>query len=439
MPDIYLTVPQAQFSTLLAEYSLFVGGYGCGKTYTLAYNVASDVLTIPPVVPFAVFMPTYSMLAEVTVPTISKMFDAMGIRYSYNKTEKSFIDLPNGATVILKSMEDPSKIAGAEYVRIYVDELETMPFDKGLEAWNNITARGRAKVRHRGKVIQPQIRVYTTPNGGKRGITWKLWGVNETLPPEEQRKRSNYAYVRAPTWSNIAHLSKNYILNLYNLYPSALVNAYLAGEWVNMENGLVYSEYDRVKCRNTFTVTKDDAAIYVGMDFNVGHMAAVVFIRQRNTNEDSLYPWKYHAVREFVDLDDTPAMIKRLKAEYPEKRITIFPDCAGVSRRSADASVSDITLLQQAGFVTRYHPAHPAVKDRVLAMNRGFKSGDVTVNDLLCPKFAEALCEQTYDDKGEPDKTTGIDHVLDAPGYLVEYEMPIRRKNAALVPTYGQY
>lgn len=439
MPQINLTVPQAQFSELDVEYALFVGGYGSGKSFTLSYNLAHDVLTVPPVVPFAVFMPTYSMLAEVTVPTISKMFDTIGIPYRYNKTEKTFCDLPNGATVILKSMEDPSKIAGAEYVRVYVDELETMPFDKGMDAWNNITARGRAKVRYKGKAIEPRIRVYTTPNGGKRGITWKLWGINETLPPEEQKKRKNYAYVRSPTWANISHLSKNYILNLYNLYPATLVNAYLAGYWVNMENGLVYSEYDRVKCRNTFTVTPEDKTLYIGMDFNVGHMAAVVHIRQRNASENALYPWRYHAVREFVDLMDTPAMINKLKTEYPGKKLVIFPDCAGVSRKSSDASISDITLLQKAGFETRYHHSHPAVKDRVLAMNRGFKSGDVTVNDLLCPRYAEALSEQTYDDKGDPDKSTGIDHVLDAPGYLVEYEMPIKRPVIGTVRTYGRY
>lgn len=437
MPDIKLTVPQAKFSQMFDEYALFVGGYGCGKTFTLSYNVVQDILTTPPHVPIAVFMPTYSMLSEVTVPTISKMFDTMGIFHRYNKTDKTFIGIPSGHTVILKSMEDPSKIAGAEYLRIHVDELETMPFAKGMEAWQNIIARGRANVKHRGKRVRTQTRVYTTPNGGKRGITWKLWGVNETLPPEEQRKRKGYAYVRAPTWSNIAHLSKNYILNLYNLYPSALVNAYLAGEWVNMENGLVYSEYDRVKCRNTFTVTPEDLTLFIGMDFNVGHMAAVVFIRQRNTNENSPYPWKYHAVREFVDLMDTPAMIKRLKSEYPNKRLVIYPDCAGVSRKSSDASTSDITLLQQAGFTCRYHPAHPAVKDRVLSMNSGFKRRDVTVNDLLCPRFSEALCEQTYDDNGDPDKSTGIDHVLDAPGYAIEYEMPIRRRAVGIGVSTG--
>ena len=428
MPEIKLTVPQAEFSLLESEYALFVGGYGCGKTFTLAYNVLNDIHTTPPSVPIAVFMPTYSMLNEVTVPTISKMLGDAGIFHRYNKTEKTFVDIPSGHTVILKSMEDPSKIAGAEYLRIHVDELETMPFDKGMEAWRNITARGRAKVRRKGKLVRTQTRVYTTPNGGKRGITWKLWGVNETLPEAEKKKRKEYQFVRAPTWSNIAHLGKNYILNLYNLYPSALVNAYLAGEWVNMENGVVYSEYDRVKCRNTFSVTQGDDVLYVGMDFNVGHMAAVVFIRQRNADVMAQYPWKFHAVAEFVDLMDTPAMIERLKREYPQKKLIIYPDCAGASRKSSDASISDITLLQQAGFTCKYHPSHPPVKDRVLAMNSGFKRGDVTVNDLLCPKLAEALCEQTYDNNGDPDKGTGIDHILDAPGYLVEYEMPIRRR-----------
>jgi hypothetical protein len=90
--------------------------------------------------------------------------------------------------------------------------------------------------------------------------------------------------------------------------------------------------------------------------------------------------------------------------------------------------------------------ANPAVKDRVLAMNQLICStvegvtntlgmemrGDkpvkrrLRVNVDTCPSFVEALEKQAYDKNGEPDKTSGLDHVNDAAGYFVSYKFPIR-------------
>ena len=47
------------------------------------------------------------------------------------------------------------------------------------------------------------------------------------------------------------------------------------------------------------------------------------------------------------------------------------------------------------------------------------------VNDTACPRFSEALEQQSYDKNGEPDKTTGHDHHNDAGGYFVHWTMPV--------------
>jgi len=125
---------------------------------------------------------------------------------------------------------------------------------------------------------------------------------------------------------------------------------------------------------------------------------------------------------------DTPAMIKAIKTRYPNHPIFIYPDASGGSRKSIDASVSDLALLSQAGFNVLNNPANPAVKDRVLAMNimlEGCSRGKMFVNDAACPMFAEALEKQAYNDKGEPDKTTGLDHPNDAAGYFTTYRYPV--------------
>ncbi|MDZ4244229.1 MAG: terminase, partial [Candidatus Doudnabacteria bacterium] len=95
------------------------------------------------------------------------------------------------------------------------------------------------------------------------------------------------------------------------------------------------------------------------------------------------------------------------------------------SRKSVDASKSDISLLTQAGFAVRNNPRNPAIKDRILATNKAFEVGKVKVNAKECPTIARCLEQQSYDDNGEPDKKTGFDHMNEAVGYFAAYEFPI--------------
>lgn len=52
------------------------------------------------------------------------------------------------------------------------------------------------------------------------------------------------------------------------------------------------------------------------------------------------------------------------------------------------------------------------------------------VNDSKCPDFAESLEQQAYDKHGDPDKTSGHDHMNDAGTYPIVYEMPIKKPSA---------
>ena len=58
-------------------------------------------------------------------------------------------------------------------------------------------------------------------------------------------------------------------------------------------------------------------------------------------------------------------------------------------------------------------------------MNARLADGRLRVNVERCPQLTEALEQHAYDDKGEPDKTQGYDHITDALGYAVHYLMPL--------------
>ena len=146
------------------------------------------------------------------------------------------------------------------------------------------------------------------------------------------------------------------------------------------------------------------------MDFNITNMSAVIHV----------IDYIPIAVAEITGAYNTETMIRLIRSKY-ENAIVIYPDASGKSRNTSGKS--DIDLLKEAIFTVRNAPRNPFVKDRVNAMNNAFKhplTGEIgyRVNVNNCPVYAEALEKQGYKN-GEPDKTTGFDHVVDAGGYFI--------------------
>ena len=185
--------------------------------------------------------------------------------------------------------------------------------------------------------------------------------------------------------------------------------------------GVVYYCFDRRKNHTDETV-KPGEALHIGMDFNVGKMAAVVYVLR-----DGLP----RAVDEFMDVFDTPAMIEAIKTRYEvgKHTISIYPDASGKNRKSSNASESDISLLYDAGFSVLVNDSNPAVRDRINAVNsmlcNTYGERRMMVNTVTCPKFTQCLERQVYNDKGEPDKKGGFDHGNDGGGYPIVFLFPV--------------
>jgi len=189
-------------------------------------------------------------------------------------------------------------------------------------------------------------------------------------------------------------------------------------------SGVIYYCFDRRLNASQQTVQRGDS-LHVGMDFNVGKMAAVVFVIR-----DGLP----HAVDEFVDVFDTPTMIEKIRAKYSGHAITVYPDASGKSRKTVGASESDLSLLKKAGLSVVVNASNPSVRDRINSKNAMFCNAyderRLFVNLDKCPSYTQALERQVYDDKGEPDKTLGFDHLNDAGGYFIAKRYPIVKREA---------
>jgi hypothetical protein len=363
----------------------------------------------------AYYLPTYGLVEDIAFQRFPAMFDRLGLNYKLNRQSATLqTDL---GRIIFRTMDNPDRIVGFEVAHSILDELDTLPIEKARNVWNKVIARNRQKAfTASGKPIPNSVAVATTPEGFR--FVYERWVKN---------KAPGYVLYRAKTMDNAAHLPDGYIDNLRNSYPSALLSAYLDGEFVNLTAGSVYPEFDRTLNASSEEI-KPNETLHIGMDFNVTRMSAIVHVLRND---------EPHAVAELLDVFDTPSMAKLIKARYKDAghSIMVYPDASGNSRKSNNASESDLSILRQHGLSVCVNPTNPAVKDRVLSMNRMLHhEGErkYRINPDACPHYVEALEKQAYDRNGEPDKSTGLDHCIDAGGYFIAYRYPIQKRLAVV-------
>lgn len=409
-----LTRPQHDFVTANEQFPALVAGFGSGKSHAAIWRALRLKFGYPGQ-SVAYYLPTYDLVARMAMPRFEETLTEIGVPFKINKND-SLIDIEDNGAIILRTMDNPARIVAYEVADSILDELDTLPTDKAREVWNKAIARNRQK-KPDGSINT--VAVATTPEGFR--FVYERWKKNPA---------AGYRLIRATTMSNAANLPAGYIDSLRSSYPANLLAAYLDGEFVNLTAGSIYAEFDRHAngCTTTIQISEP---LHIGMDFNVGQMAAAVFV---------LRDGDPHAVDELTGILDTPAMIATIKARYQGHAIFVYPDASGGGRRSNNASESDIALLRAAGFTVLAPAANPPVKNRILSVNQLIHSEDVRrlkVNQDRCPGLVEALEKQAYDKNGEPDKSSGLDHINDACGYFVHYRYPVAGKTMQRVRLGG--
>lgn len=400
-----LTWPQYDFVTSPAKFPAMVAGFGSGKTEAgIARALALKIKY--PKNDVGYYLPTYDLVQKIAYPRFQQFLAEKGFTTLLNETKKELIVVGTVGKIIFRTMDAPETIVGYEHADAVVDELDTLKTEHAADVWRKIVARNRQK-KH-DKSINT-IGVATTPEGFR--FVYDKW---------KRAPMKGSQLIRASTMSNAANLPADYVDTLKDTYPDSMLAAYLEGEFVNLTQGSVYPEFDRTLNAAPLGVgIKPGETLHVGFDFNVGKMAAVVHIMRDG---------EPIAVDEFVGYLDTPALIAAVQRRYEDHRIMAYPDASGKNRKSNNAAQSDIVLLKQAKFLVLAKSTNPFVRDRVAAFNKQIhKAGErrYKIDVDACPHLVEGLEQQAYDKNGEPDKTSGVDHVIDAAGYFVAYKFPI--------------
>lgn len=420
-----LSAPQHIFlNELGTKFRAYVGGFGSGKTWVGCHDLQLFAARHPKTVQ-GYFGPSYPAIRDIFYPTFEESAHSLGFRCVIHHSNKE-VDLYRGrwwyGKIICRSMDKPASIIGFKIARALVDEIDTLPTEKAKLAWNKILARLRLLL----PGVVNSIGVTTTPEGFR--FVYSQFADNPT---------ESYSMVQASTYENLQYLPPDYIPTLCETYTSQLVLAYVGGQFVNLTTGTVYYSFDR-KMNHSNESADEHEPLYVGMDFNVGKMAAIAHVKRND---------KTIAVHEWLDKMDTPHMIECIQEDFPQREIYVYPDASGrnrstSSRKSTMEELSnDISLLEQAGFYVNYNTQNPRIKARVTAVNSMFCNAKherkYLVNTFRCPRYTKCLGQQAYDEHGNPDKSNDLDHPNDAAGYYIAHDYPVDKP--IIVPIVRRY
>jgi len=375
-----------------------VGGYGCGKTKALCVK-AIDVASRNVGYEGALFEPTFPQVKRVLIPEMNRVLEELGVPYDYSKGDFYYdLHFAHGSTRIhLLSGENYTRLVGMNLAFFGIDEADVMRLDDIENLWQQCVARMRRGLHRRGFTT-------STPEGFKF-----LHDFFVTNAGDDRR------LIQGKTANNL-FLPPDYVPNLMEQYPAHLIEAYLNGQFVNLNNATVYVSFDRVE-NNTTKTFKDfpNHIIHVGQDFNYGKMATTLAVIDKGIP---------YFLGEMHDCRDTNDVITKLKSRFPNRQFYVYPDASVNSH----TGVSDITLFEKAGMKCFFRSKNPGVQDRINSVNAMLRNGKderrMFVNVKDCPRLVECLEKQSYVD-GKPDKSSGHDHMVDAMGYFIYWHFPL--------------
>ena len=373
-------------------------GYGAGKTRSLcamALKLAAQNIGYIG----AILEPTGPLIRDIWQTDFDQFLEHYEIPYSFRASPlpEYVIHLKEGDCKLLcRSFENWSRIIGLNLAFCLADEIDVVSPTICEKAFPKILGRLRA-----GNVRQ--FCAASTPEG----FRW----LYQTFGTDEAKERTDRQLIKMRTQDN-PHLPSDFIERMEANYDPSMLAAYLNGEFVNLTTGMVYSRFTREQNVTNVMPEIGLEPLRIGLDFNIGNMNCVIGIIQDQ---------KLLIFDEISGVHDTDALAQTIKSRYPMNKIYIYPDASG-GNRSTNASQTDIEILAGYGFSNQSPRSNPPVRDRVASVQALLCNGKGESRLQIhasCRKLIESMELQSYNEKGEPDKESGYDHMADSVGYLI--------------------
>ena len=401
-----LTLPQSEIF-LASETSRFrnvVAGRRFGKTY-LSTTELLRAATGGKNKNCWYVAPTYGAAKEIAWDMLISMIPD---EYLIKTNETALtIKLINGSTISLKGAEKPNNLRGRALDFVVLDEFA----DMRPEAWFEVLRPSLSD--REGSAL-----FIGTPKG--RNHFYDLWakGINST------DGWSSFQY----TTLDGGNVSEHEIEQAKADLDERTFKQEYCAEFVTYA-GLIYYNFNRAL--SVIKAEDDGGVLHIGMDFNIDPMSAVIAQRRGSDliciDEVIIYG------------SNSDEISKEIHERYPNRQIIIYPDPAARQRKTSAGGRTDLSILQNSGFITKAKSRHPAIRDRINSVNSRLKTGDGKRHLFFtenCKQTIKSLERQTYKEgTSQPNKDDGYDHMNDALGYMVDYLFPVKTDYQIEQPT----
>jgi len=352
---------QRLFDRCPSKFKGFSGPIGSGKSKALVYE-AIKLSYLNPGCQGLLAAPTYRLLQDATVSELLASLEEHGIPHRFHKSAFTIEMLEPGATILLRSMEEPERLRALNLGWFGVDELT---YGKA-ESWKRLCGR----LRH------PQARskrgcAAWTPKG--RDWVWEMF--------ISAGKVENYQCIQARPFENrvVLDATPDYYENLRQSYDEKFYRQEVLGEYLDMYGGTVYHAFSS---ENVQPCDFDPARPLIWtLDFNVDRMSMLVCQQETQHGRPQVL-----VLQEIVLLSDAHAaaaaaeFVRRIQpwAEALDRPLEVhgYGDATG-GNRSVTSATSAWTILRQymatqqdvARCQFRSGRKNPEVADRVNAVN----------------------------------------------------------------------
>ncbi len=406
--DFQKTEKQSEAIRLMSAFKFFTvfGGSRSGKTFILIYILVARASRCKSrhvimrqtfnAVKRSIFMDTLPKVMRICFPDLP---------YKVNKADL-IMYLPNGSEIHMAGMDNGKaveKILGTEYATIYFNEASEMEYS----SVQLVLSRLAQKTELTNRVFFD----FNPPNK----THWSYWLVIKKLNPIDEEPLPNpddYGHILMNPKDNLVNIDEEYIALLESM-PEEQRNRFLLGLFGDESDGQVYYGFNREE--HVAKVEKDGGQLFIGMDFNVDPMTAVVC---------QVVNREFHIIDEiYLNNSDTFRMVSELKKRNYFG--TVIPDSTGKNRKTSGKS--DHLILKEAG----YHippVRNPFVTDRVNNVNRLFTANRIKINPR-CKKLINDLEKVAWKDNKLDQKTNkNLTHISDALGYFLWWVDAIKVK-----------
>lgn len=371
-------------------YGGFFGGIGSGKTATGTHFGLGMAKANPYTLGF-IGANSYQQLSQSTLRCFFRYVDTYGLKYVYDirppkswgikskvKKHNGIITFSFGPQIITRSLDNYDDIRGVEIGWFWLDETR----DTKKEAWNVVKGRMRCKESNNRAGL-----ITTSPNGYD-------WQHDEfiikpgTLNDDGRVLNKDHIHVISSTYENRKNLPEGYIESLEDSYDSFLAKQELMGEFVNTQSGRVYYAYTDLNHDKNIKY-EPSLPIYIGMDFNVDPMTAVLY--QNYTEVDAF--GKSHVISKIFRVyylrgSNTQLLAKKIINDYPSACAYILTPCqsSGARQTVAPIGINDLRLIQiefnGKPLRVSMRSKNPLIRDRLAVTNNRLDKGFIKINPL---------------------------------------------------------